>query len=113
MPFGEFTVNTKTFQPREPGTYSNSTVAFGQPEDELRTRGAVSSKDGILRASVTRLLEKDVVVGGDSVRKQLVVSTSISVPNSGFTAAEVDDLLSDISEFATGSTVTRLLQGES
>ncbi len=114
MPFGSITVNSKTFAPRDPGTYANTTVGFGQPEDELRVRGSVTtSKDGLLRGSITRVLEKDIADGSDQVRKQLIVNVTVSVPPSGFTATEIDECLLEISEFATVDTVTRILQGES
>lgn len=113
MPYGTITVNTKTYEPRIPGTYVLSSVTFGQPTNEFRIRGAVLSKDGLLRASIVRVLEKDVVVGSDTKRKQCTVTTAITAPPSDFTAAELDALLSDSSEFATGATLSRLLQGES
>lgn len=114
MPFGSITVNTKTYEPRQPGFYSLSTAVFGDPLNEFRVRGASSSsKDGILRSSVTRVFEKDVTVGSDTMRKQCVVTISIASPTAGFTGAEIDGLASDISEFLTASTISRLMQGES
>lgn len=113
MPFGTITVNTKTFESRTPGSYSLSTVVFGQPNNEFRIRGASQSKDGVLRSTVTRLLEKDVVVGSDTVRRQCVVTLSVSSPPTDFTGSEIDGLASDISEFLTASTISRLMQGES
>lgn len=113
MPFGSITVNSKTFEPRIPGVYALSTVAFGEPSNELRIRGAALSKDKVLRASITRVLEKDIGTGSDVVRKQCIVTTSVAVPVSGFSAAELDVLMSDISEFATGTSLSRILQGES
>lgn len=112
MPFGVITVNTKSFEPRTPGNYSLSTVTFGQPANEFQIRGATIGKDGLLRASVSRILEKDVTVAGATVRKRALVVTNIIVPSSDFTAAELDTMLSDSSEFITGPTLTRVLQGE-
>lgn len=113
MPFGNITVNTKTFEPRQPGTYTLNTVTFGQPSNEFRIRGATPSKDGLLRTSVTRVLERDVVVGSSTVRKQCVVTLSVASPVADFTGSEIDGLASDISEFITASTISRLMQGES
>lgn len=113
MPFGTITVNSKTFEPRSPGYYSLDTVVFGQPSNEIRIRGAGKSSDKLLRCSITRVLEKDVVVGSDTVRKQATVVLSITTPASDFTGTEMDTLASDISEFVTASTVSRMLQGES
>lgn len=113
MPFGTITVNTKSYEPRNPGVYALSTTTFGSPANEFRIRGAAGpSKDGLLRSSTTRILEKDVTVGGVSTRKQSIVTLTIAVPPADFTAADVDGLASDISEFLTTATITRLLQGE-
>lgn len=113
MPFGTITANTKTYEPRTPGSYVLSTVTFGQPTNEFRIRGAVVGKDGLLRASISRILEKDVAVGSDTSRQQALVITNITVPVSAFTAAELDSLLLDTSEFITAATLSRILQGES
>lgn len=113
MPFGDIVVNTKTYQPRQPGYYSESTINFGDPINEFRLSGATRDKNGLLRSSVTRLLEKDIDVNGSEVRKQLIVTLSISSPASDFTGTEIDGLAADISEFLTASTVSRLMQGES
>lgn len=114
MPFGSITVNAKTYEPRVPGFYVLSTVSFGQPTNEFRLKGATqSSKDGLTRASITRVLEKDVVVGTQTVRKQAIVTLTIATPTADFTTSEIDAMISDQSEFATGSTLSRLLQGES
>lgn len=113
MPFGNITANTKIYEPRTPGTYVLSTVTFGQPSNEFRIRGASLSKDGLMRASVIRVLQKDVIVGSASVRKESSVGLNIVVPSADFTAAEIDTLCGDISEFLTVATVTRLMQGES
>jgi hypothetical protein len=114
MPYGSITVNTKTYDPRQPGVYSLTSLAFGDPADEFRIRGVQSvSKDQLLRASITRVLEKDVTTGDTSTRKQAVVTMTVAVPKSDYTAAEIDALASDISEFLTVNTLTRLMQGES
>lgn len=113
MPFGTIVSGTKTFEARSPGEYVLGTVTFGQPLDKFTVRGAVASKDGIARPSVTRVLEKDVVVAGQTTRKQLVVTLSIATPMLDFTGANIDDLVTDVSTFLTPTTVSRLLQGES
>jgi len=113
MPFGNITVNTKTYEPRTPGTYSLSTTVFGQPLNEFRVRGAQKSKDKLLRSSVTRVYEKDVTVGTVVTRKQSVVTLNITTPDADFSGADIDNLTSDISEFLTATIVSRLMQGES
>lgn len=113
MPFGTITSQTKTYDPRSPGVYSLSTLAFGDPSNEYRVAGATLGKDKILRATVSRVLQKDVVEGSNTLRKQCVVQLSVAVPPSGFTSAEVDSLVEDISVFLTAGVATRLLSGES
>lgn len=113
MPFGTITANTKSYEPRMPGVYVLSTVVFGQPTNEFRIKGASLSKDGLLRASVIRVLEKDVVVSGTTVRKQCSFAGSFVTPVSDFTAAELDSLASDLDVFITSATLSRLMQGES
>lgn len=113
MPFGTITSQTKTYEPRSPGVYSESTVAFGSPTNEYRVNGATRGRDNLLRSSVVRVLEKDYTSGGVTERKRLIVSLSITSPSVAFTAAEIDSLAEDISVFLTASVVTRLMQGES
>lgn len=114
MPFGTITSQTKNFPPRTPGTYVDEAVAFGQPTNEFRIRGASGvGKDGRLRASVTRVIEKDIVSGSTTTRVPLVVVTSINVHPTGFTASEIDSAATDCSNFLTTDTITRLLMGES
>lgn len=114
MPFGDIVVNTKTYSPREPGYYMLSTVAFGSPSNEFRIRGARPSKDGYSRGSVTRYIEIDVTSGGSTVRKNALLTLSLAVPVDGsITVPVIDTAVSDISEFLTTATLSRLMQGES
>lgn len=114
MPFGNITAQTITYEPRQPGTYTRSSVTFGSPGNEFRLRGATLRKDGVVSASVTRVMEKDVVLNGDTVRKNCSVSLNIQLPKEGyFTPTEIDSLAADISEFLTATTISRMLQGES
>lgn len=113
MPFGTIAVNSKNFEPRGVGRYVLSTVAFGDPSNEFRVKGAAKGKDSLYRGSVARVLEKDVTVGSETTRKVASVALSLTIPSSGFTAAEIDAMASDISEFLTAATITRLLSEES
>jgi len=113
MPFGTISSQTKDYTPRSSGIYSLSTTTFSSPQDEYRMRAGSVRKDNSRTAGVTRVLQKDVTVNGVTNRIQAVVSLSVTVPNgSGFTAAEVDSLALDISNFLTADTASRLLQGE-
>lgn len=113
MPFGTITSQTKNYEPRSPGVYSESTVSFGSPSNEYRISGASVGRDKLLRANIVRVLEKDYTVGGVTERRRLTVALSITSPSAAFTSAEIDSLAEDISVFLTASTVTRLMQGES
>jgi hypothetical protein len=114
MPFGTITVNTVNYEPRTPGIYVKSGVTFDQPTDEFRIRGASSSKSNVVSSTVTRVLQKDITVGATTERRNVTVSLNVVLPSlGGFTAAEIDGMASDISEFLTTTTISRLLQGES
>lgn len=115
MPFGTIVSGSNNFEPRSPGVYSLSTVAFGDPSNEFRLRGSSGvNKSGNQSASITRYVQKDVTVGGDTVRKNAFVTLNITMPSgTSLTATEIDNLIADISTFATSATITRLLMGES
>lgn len=113
MPFGNITVNTVTYEPRQPGYYSKSGLSFADPTNEFRLRGGSVNKNGQRTCNVSRVLQKDVTVSGNTVRKQASVSVTVIVDDGPhFTPAELDGLASDISEFLTTSTVSRLMVGE-
>lgn len=112
MPFGTISVNTKLYDPRSEGLYALSTLTFGNPKNEFRIKGGTVGKDGAYRASILRILEKDVTVNGSPIRRGCVIQLSITAPTD-FTVTEIDGLTSDISEFMTSNTITRLLAGES
>lgn len=114
MPFGTLTINTVSYEPRQPGIYQKAGATFNSPTDEFRLRPAVSAgKDGKLRASVSRIFEKDVTLPSGAVeRDQLVVTTNVTT-SARFTPAEIDARASDISEFITSVVLNRLLTGES
>jgi len=116
MPYGTITgsISGQTFEPRSPGVYALSTLTFADPQNEFRITGASVKRDGSLSGSITRVLQKDVVVGNSSVRKGGFVTLNVSIPNDGsITAEEVDTLTADISLFVTSGNMSRLLQRES
>lgn len=116
MPFGNITAQTIVYEPRKPGTYIKSGLAIGAPLDEFRLSGATpSSRAKLLSVSVTRLKQKDFIAPGTTtpVRVNALVSINVQLPNDGsFTSAEGDSLLSDIAEFITPTTLSRLASGE-
>lgn len=112
MPYGTITAQTLAYEARSEGRYVRSTVGFGNPDNSFVVRGATPKADP-LRASVSRVLQKDVILGGNTVRKSATVTLSIVTPSADFTASEIDSLVADISEFITPSIASRLLMGES
>lgn len=110
MPFGTITSQSLTYQPRAEGMYVLSTLSFSDPSNHFLMRGA--SKTDPLRASVSRVLQKDIVVGGETKRISCTVTLSVVTPSSGFTPAEIDSAATDLSTFITTDTISRLLTGE-
>lgn len=112
MPF-ILSANSVTFEPRGPGVSVKSTQTFADPTDEFRFRPG-ATKNGVMSAGITRVKEKDVVSGSDTVRKNAVVSLNIQLPSDGsFSQSEIDRLVEDLSEGLSPSILSRLLQGES
>lgn len=112
MPFGQITAQTLTYDPRDDGHYVRSSVSFGNPDNSFVIRAAQPKADP-LRASISRVLQKDVTVSGVTTRKTATVTLSIVAPSADFTATELDSMTSDISEFLTSATISRILMGES
>lgn len=104
----------KTWNESGPGVYAESTVLFGQPKSLLKiTRGTPNIKTGLTTCSVSRVLEKDVIINGLPNRRTMSVSLQISIPTiPDFTVSMVDDAAGLISEFLTATTLDRVLKGE-
>jgi hypothetical protein len=89
-----------------------NTVQFGEPENSFKLTPGSLTKSGITSAGISRHFEKDVVEGSDTTRRKASVVLQLSIP-SGFTTAEIDNLITDISTFLDPTTLTRILMGES
>lgn len=114
MPFGNITAQTIVYEPRNPGIYSKTGVTYEQPLNEFRVRGAAQTTAKVRVSNVSRVMQKDVTVGSTTERRQMTISLNITTPApGGFTPAELDSAVADISEFITAATVSRLMQGES
>lgn len=104
---------TRTFNSTGGGQYMLSTVGLSDPKNGFKlTPGRKSSAASPISATVTRFVEKAITVNGTTSVKKMSVTIQYSVPD-GFTAAEVDAALEDISVWSDSSNVTRLLLGES
>lgn len=112
MPFGTITAQTLTYEPRQPGVYTRASLTFGQPDNSFIVRGRGGNAEPA-RCSISRVLQKDIVVGGNTVRKSATVTLSIVTPTADFTPAEIDSMVADLSEFISATTVSRMLMGES
>lgn len=111
MSFGTIVTTTKTFNQRSEGIYADSTVSFGSPANELRIRPNTSKKAPSV--SVTRYKQVDYVASATStLRIAGSVSLQIQVPEAGFTLADIDVMVAEISEFVSAASVSRMLQGE-
>lgn len=109
MSFSSIVTVTKTFLERAKGVYVNGAIAFGAPDDELRLRANVNKKNpsfGIIRSR-----QYDVVSGTSTTRVGCNITVNISAP-AGVPAADIDVMVSEIAEFVTPATLSRLLQGE-
>lgn len=111
MSFHPITIGPNTFNSTGPGKYTNSTVVFGGPLDELKISPGSITKSGVINASVSRHRQKDIVVNGVTTRKRASVIVQIQA-DSGFTAEEIDWLLSDLAEFATVPVLDRIMLGD-
>lgn len=113
MSYGTITAQTKTYSERAEGVYVLDTLNFGDPADEFRLRPGSRTKAGDYTFGVTRYVQVDVSVGGQTVRKSATVTLSVSIPDTGVTATKIDSLATDIAEFITPTTVSEMLQGKS
>lgn len=112
MSFHPISVSTKTWNQVSSGKYMDSAVTFGSPANYIQISGGkLNSKTGLTTATVSRVQQKDVTVGGTTTRQTCSVQCVIQIP-SGFTTTEVDALALTISDFLTVATLERLLQGE-
>jgi hypothetical protein len=112
MSFHPISVSTKTWNEVAPGKYMDSTVTFGDPANYIQISGGKrNSKTGITTASTSRVMQKDVTVGADTVRRTLSVQCVVQVQD-GFTTTEVDSTLLTLSDLFTVAFLERLLQGE-
>lgn len=110
MPYSPITTTTSTFNERAKGTYVKSTVTYGAPEDELKLRPNVNKKNPSF--GLVRTKQVDFVSGSTTIRLGANITLNISVPSTGFPVADLDVMLTEIAEFVTPATLSRLLQGE-
>jgi hypothetical protein len=113
MAFSSIVSGTDTYEPRDEGVYSLSTLTFADPAQEIKLRGATRNRDGSLSGSISFVMEKDVTVNGSTVRKAMRIIVQPQT-TTDFTAAELLSGITAIRNFAsTAGYLDRFLQGES
>lgn len=123
MAFSSIVIGANTFNSIGRGEYSLSGLSFDAPKDLVKITPGRATKVSTMTAtgavlgsktdgSVSRHKEKDITVGSFVARRKASVVLNFSVPE-GFTAAEIDTLVADISTFLDTTTLTRILLGES
>lgn len=110
MSFGTITTASKTFAERQRGVYVATDVTFGTPENELRLRPNTNKKSPSV--GLTRYKQVDYVSGTTTTRIGASVNLTITMPPAGFTAADIDTMVAELSEFVTAANLSRLFQGE-
>lgn len=112
MSFTSLTAQTRTYEPTAAGIYVLSTLSFGDPDDSIVVRAASQSGEP-RRFSVSRVLQKDVTVAGDTLRKTATVTNSVVVPSLGFTATDLRGMVLDLADVLSTSNITDILFGRS
>ena len=110
--FHPISLGARTFNEIGPGVYSNSAVVYGGPTDELKISPGRESKNGTVNASISRHIQKDVVIAGITRRVRLSCIMQIQA-EPGFTVSEIDDTIGDVSDFAAPGNLDRILLGAS
>ncbi len=110
MSFHPVIIGSDTFNQTGDGIYTKSTVTFGAPTNQVKVIPGRASKTGV-SASVSRRVEKDLVVNGVTSRVSATVTFQVQAAT-GFTSVEIDTLLSEISTFVDQPRLDRILLGE-
>jgi len=112
MPFGTLTLNSLTYDPRDPGAYALASVTFPSPVKKLVISPVSTLKSGDKRFRVSYVHEKDVTLtSGAIVRKTMLITVNVDM-STDFTPTEVDAAILCLSDFFSATTVSRMAQGE-
>lgn len=110
MPLTAITVNSKTFNPSQTGRYLLSTLTWGQPLNYFKLTPGTTSNNGITTMSTSRIIQKDVVVGDKTERRQLSVQLIVQTTGD-FTTAEINGAVSDIDAYTDEPSLNYQLNG--
>lgn len=113
MSYGTITTTTTTFEDRGNGLYVDASKLFGEPSNTLKIRS--NSNPKAPSVVVTRAKQIDYLspVTSKVTRILGTVQVVITVPPAGFTPVELDNMLAEISQFATSTSLSEMLQGKS
>lgn len=105
-----------TFNQAGTGKYIWSSSVFGGPSNyyqisPVRKIKPIGNSSVAYTFGVSRYCELDLTVNGVVVRRAARVRTVIDIDD-GFTLANVDEMLRQIDEFMTSTTMNRILNGE-
>lgn len=116
MAFTNISVATGPIQgvwnPTGTGVYTKDTVLVGGPTDQVKISAGKVDRNNKTNAAITRTLQKDVVVGSDTLRRMMSYSIQIQMEE-GFTTTDVDNGLEMFSIWLTTTVLNRILLGES
>jgi hypothetical protein len=115
MALGNIVIGSTTFIDTGKGRYIDSASTVGGLRNELKISPGVLAKKAVpptLNAAITRLQEKSVVVNTVTSVKRGSATISIAM-EPGFTPADVDALVADLSTYITVGTLNLILNGAS
>lgn len=113
MAFTAISAGGLTFNPTRPGVYRSVLVGMGQPADEIRISGPSKASKSVKSISVTRVVEKDVVIAGVTKRVNAVLSQTFTYPSDGtFSAQELHNMEAQLGQFIDNASLTRIDAGE-
>jgi len=115
MSLGNLVIGSTTYIDAGNGRYIDSAQQLGGLRNEIKISGGSLAKRAnppVVNASVSRLQEKSVTINGISSTKRGQATVTFSV-EPGYTAADIDVLLSDLSTLITASNLNLILNGAS
>lgn len=111
MPFGNFTVGSSVFEPRNPGTYVEDSIVLGDPLESITFR-PVQNSGSLYRLSVSTISEKIITVDSSDRLVRQTWTLSGNMPTQGFTPADARLLVTRLYTIYTESIISRHALGE-
>jgi len=111
MALGTLTLNSGSYTDRDNGNYVLSTITFPDPVKKLMVRPVTTLKSGDNRMSLVYILEKDVTLSSGAIVRKTASATLIIDFSSNNTAAEVDAMVTCLSDAISTTTFSLIAQG--